>query len=62
MHARDGSPEQAITTCLLDDGRRAWGLSDDADVMAALGDGEWVGRRADLDTDGACTSDPTLGS
>ena len=34
MHARDGAPEQAITTCLLDDGRRAWGLSDDADVMA----------------------------
>ncbi len=52
MHARDGSPEQAITTCLLEDGRRAWGLSDDADVMAALSDGEWVGRRADLDADG----------
>ena len=29
MHGRDGEPEQAITTCLLDDGRRAWGLSDD---------------------------------
>ena len=45
MHDRDGSPEQAITTCLLADGRRAWGLSSDADVMAALGEGEWVGRR-----------------
>ena len=36
-------PEQAIATCLLDDGRRAWGLSTDADVMAALLRGR-VGR------------------
>ena len=48
MHARDGNPEQGIATCLLDDGRRAWGLSSDADVLAALGDGEWVGRRVTL--------------
>jgi acetyl-CoA C-acetyltransferase len=53
MHARDGSPEQAITTCLLDDGRRAWGLSSDPDVMTALGDGEWVGTRVSLDAEGA---------
>ncbi len=52
MHARDGNPEQAIATCLLDDGRRAWGLSSDADVLAALGDGEWVGRRVTLSPTG----------
>ena len=48
MHGRDGHPEQAITTCLLADGRRAWGLSGDTDVMAALGDGEWVGTPVTL--------------
>jgi hypothetical protein len=53
MHARDGTPEQAIATGLLTDGRRAWGLSDDAAVTGALGDGEWVGRPARLDGDGA---------
>ncbi len=53
MHARDGTPEQAIATGLLSDGRRAWGLSDDAAVMGALSDGEWVGRTARLDAEGA---------
>jgi acetyl-CoA C-acetyltransferase len=48
MHARDGTPEQGIATCLLDDGRRAWGLSSDADVLGALSEGEWVGRRVVL--------------
>ena len=59
MHGRDGAPEQAIATCLLADGRRAWGLSTDADVMAALLEGEWVGTEAALDDGGApATSDP----
>jgi acetyl-CoA C-acetyltransferase len=53
MHARDGSPEQAIATGLLADGRRAWGLSADPAVMGALSDGEWVGRPARLDAEGA---------
>ncbi|MBA3287410.1 MAG: acetyl-CoA acetyltransferase [Acidimicrobiia bacterium] len=52
MHARDGTPELAISTTLLDDGRRAWGVSGDGDVTAALLDGEWVGRRVALTTDG----------
>ena len=47
MHGRDGAPEQAIATCLLADGRRAWGLSSDADVMGALLEGEWVGTAVD---------------
>ena len=42
MHGRDGVPEQAIATCLLADGRRAWGMSSDpgaasGDVRAASG-------------------------
>ena len=49
MHSRDGVPEKVISTCLLDDGRRAWGLSDDADTAAAVCDGEWVGRTVTLD-------------
>ena len=28
MFDRDGEPERAISTCLLDDGRRAWGTSE----------------------------------
>ncbi len=53
MHGRDGHPEQAITTCLLDDGRRAWGLSGDPDTMAALVDSEeWVGAPVRLDGEG----------
>ncbi len=48
MHDRDGAPEQAIATCLLADGRRAWGLSSDADVMGALVEGEWVGTAVTL--------------
>jgi acetyl-CoA C-acetyltransferase len=52
MHGRDGSPEQAIATCLLDDGRRAWGLSTDSDVMTALSEGEWVGYGATLSATG----------
>ncbi len=52
MHARDGSPEQAIASCLLADGRRAWGTSNDADTAAALCEGEWVGRAVHLDPSG----------
>ena len=52
-HARDGTPEQAIATGMLADGRRAWGLSADPAVMGALSDGEWVGRPARLDAGGA---------
>ena len=48
MHDRDGAPEQAIATCLLADGRRAWGLSSDGDVTGALVEGEWVGTAVTL--------------
>ena len=52
MHSREGIPEKLISTCLLADGRRAWGLSDDADTAAAVCDGEWVGRAVTLDAEG----------
>jgi hypothetical protein len=37
---------------LLADGRRAWGTNDDADIAAALCEGEWVGRSVTLDAAG----------
>jgi acetyl-CoA C-acetyltransferase len=52
MHSRDGLPERAIATCLLPDGRRAWGTSTDADLATAMCDGEWVGRDVMLEPDG----------
>ena len=57
MHDRDGAPEQAIATALLPDGRRAWGLSTDSATMAAMADGEWVGRPARLDAEGSLRID-----
>jgi acetyl-CoA C-acetyltransferase len=52
MHSREGGPEQVISSCLLADGRRAWGLSDDTDTATAMCDGEWVGRAVMLDPEG----------
>jgi acetyl-CoA C-acetyltransferase len=53
MHSRDGAPEQAIVSCLLADGRRAWGTSDDGAVAAAMTHGEWVGATVTLTEDGS---------
>jgi acetyl-CoA C-acetyltransferase len=53
MHSRDGVPEKVISSCLLDDGRRAWGLSDDVATAAAVCEGEWVGREVTLDPSGS---------
>lgn len=52
MHTRDGDPERAIASCLLDDGRRAWGVSEDLGLATAMCEGEWVGRRVSLDANG----------
>jgi acetyl-CoA C-acetyltransferase len=52
MHDRDGSPELGIATCLIPDGRRAWGTTTDAGLLAALLEGEWVGRAVELDAEG----------
>jgi acetyl-CoA C-acetyltransferase len=52
MHTRDGEPERGIAACLLGDGRRAWGTTDDEQLATAMCHGEWVGRRVRLDGDG----------
>ncbi len=52
MFDRAGEPERAIATCLLDDGRRAWGTSEDGLVTSAMCVDEWVGRAIELDIDG----------
>ncbi len=57
MFSRDDVPEQAIASCLLADGRRAWGTSTDAGTTAALCDGEWVDTAVTLTSDGTLTLD-----
>lgn len=52
MFSRDGEPERALAACLLYDGRRAWGTSDDPAIAAAMCDGEWVGVTVRLDAEG----------
>jgi acetyl-CoA C-acetyltransferase len=52
MHSRDGEPETAIASCLLADGRRAWGLSTEKQLVRAMCVGEWVGTRVALDDAG----------
>ena len=49
MFDRENEPEKAIAACRLEDGRRAWGLSDDLAVATAMCDGEWVGASVELD-------------
>ncbi len=47
MYGPDG-PVQALAACLLEDGRRAWGNTDDPDVMRAMVSEEFCGRPARL--------------
>ncbi|MEL6891542.1 MAG: acetyl-CoA acetyltransferase [Actinomycetota bacterium] len=53
MFDREQQPELAIASCLLPDGRRAWGTSTDPAITGAMCDGEWVGITVSLDADGA---------
>ena len=52
MFSRESAPEQAIASCLLADGRRAWGMSSDPALATAMCDGEWVGTSVTLGDDG----------
>ncbi|MEY4161564.1 MAG: hypothetical protein RI939_293 [Actinomycetota bacterium] len=52
MHGRDGAPERVIASCLLADGRRAWGDSTDADLGREMCATEFVGTKVDLDAAG----------
>jgi acetyl-CoA C-acetyltransferase len=56
MHSREGDPETAIAACLLADGRRAWGMSTEHGLAAAMCHGEWVGTRVTLTDDGTVTA------
>ena len=56
MHSRDGEPETIIAACLLADGRRAWGMSTEPGLAAAMCDGEWVGTRVTLNAAGILTT------
>lgn len=52
MHDRDGGIERIIATCILDDGRRAWGDSTDEAMGRDMCTNEWVGKRVRLDASG----------
>lgn len=47
MYGSNG-PSAALAACLLDDGRRAWGNTDDPEVMQAMVNEEFCGRPARL--------------
>jgi acetyl-CoA C-acetyltransferase len=54
QHGREGGAERVLAACLLDDGRRAWALSDDADTVAEMRTGaEQVGRLIKIGPEGA---------
>ena len=52
MHDREGQPEQVIASCLLADGRRAWGISTDPQLGSAMVNEEHIGKPCHLDADG----------
>jgi acetyl-CoA C-acetyltransferase len=52
MHDRDGRPETGFASCLLADGRRAWGRTPDRELADGMTEGEWVGRAVRLAVDG----------
>ena len=52
MHDREGGIERIIATCILDDGRRAWGDSTSEDLGRDMCVNEWVGKRVRLDASG----------
>ncbi|MET0727474.1 MAG: acetyl-CoA acetyltransferase [Acidimicrobiales bacterium] len=51
MHDRDGNPERGILAGLVDDGRRAWGLTSDPATMKAMVAEDLAGRTATLRED-----------
>jgi acetyl-CoA C-acetyltransferase len=54
QHGRDGGAEGVLAACLLEDGRRAWASSDDADTVAEMRAGaEQVGRLVKIGPEGA---------
>ena len=54
MYGADG-PTQGLAACLLDDGRRTWGNTREADVLDAMTKEEFCGRPATVSAEGALT-------
>ena len=52
MYNNDG-PDIGLAACRLDDGRRTWGNTREADVLAAMVSEEFCGRAATIDATGA---------
>jgi acetyl-CoA C-acetyltransferase len=52
MHDRDGEPETAIVSALLDDGRRAWGVTAEPEPVKVMATEDLAGRRVALRPDG----------
>jgi acetyl-CoA C-acetyltransferase len=55
MHSREGDPENGIAAVLLPDGRRAWGTTQDQEVLKQMTVEEFAGREAYLSADGTLT-------
>jgi acetyl-CoA C-acetyltransferase len=53
MHDREGAPETGILVGLLDDGRRAWGVTSEPGVVKAMSTEDLAGRRATLRPEGS---------
>ncbi len=59
MHDKSGEPERGLFALRLDDGRRAWGVTEDADTLALMvatdTEGEMIDRRVSRAADGQVT-------
>ena len=55
MHDREGDPENGLAAVLLADGRRAWGTTQDQEVLKQMTVEEFAGRAAHLSADGTLT-------
>ena len=53
MHDREGAPETGIVVGLLDDGRRAWGVTTEPGLVKAMVTEELAGRQVELRPDGS---------
>jgi acetyl-CoA C-acetyltransferase len=54
---RDGNAERGIVACRTPDGTRSWGNISDADTLSSLCAQEGVGRKGQLDANGALALD-----
>ncbi|HEX4903562.1 MAG TPA: acetyl-CoA acetyltransferase [Acidimicrobiales bacterium] len=55
MHDKEGAPELGLVALLLDDGRRAWGKTEDADDLARMVSEDVIGQRVQRRADGQIT-------